>query len=590
MMAKPTATHDYTLTSGSLLETEPDPSYSEHAHLHKPRLPWQRLGHWCYALLADTWLVEYLCIIASVVLLGTVITLVAYFNGRPLSAWTASLTFNTILSILSTPLKGTIIYPTASALGQLKWVAPNGWMRLKTFKRYDEASRGPVGALVLLLTSGRRPLAAVGASIVVAALFVDAFIQASMGIRSRTVAHSDEASIPVFHNYSAYTLQPYSQGNTTYEVISPEVSMQSSLYAAIINSVSQPDALSIQPVCPTGNCQFAAYSSIAMRSSCQDLTSDIHWKHTGSGLLEGQQYPFYKASLNTIGNSSLTLQLTNTTTPYLNFSATTDTSDTDSFKSRTVPMLDLYGLMYNTTGTFFWWEWQRMKAFRCNLDLILSQHNTSIVNGSFIDKTVSTSDRWQSNGSYFHIPLLSGEAGGISSFALIGLQDLLSTALEGDGSSDTTSYTQTPGSIPVTWTNEYLNAFYTNGVGYINETLAGIAHGLTTSLRSKSGQHVLGSVLERESHFHARLEFSVMPALLVIVTGLFILVTSLRSYMTKTPTWKSNVLATIVGTRRLIDRAGTPAVDLPEVQRVSEVEAWARGRKILLEDEKTQSR
>ena len=159
-----------------------------------------------YRIILNTWLLEYACVILAILLLGTVFVLVAYFNGRPLSAWTASVTFNTILAMLATPFRGAIIFPTAAAIGRLKWLNEEGVQRLKVFERYDQATRGPLGALALFASSLKRPLATIGALIIVISLVTDAFIQASMGVKLRNIGIANVATLPVLHNYDAYSL------------------------------------------------------------------------------------------------------------------------------------------------------------------------------------------------------------------------------------------------------------------------------------------------------------------------------------------------------------------------------------------------
>ena len=76
---------------------------------------WQRV-------LTNTWLVEHTCLLTGCALLATIVVLASYFDNRSIADWTAALSFNTILSVLATVLKGALVLPTASALGQLKWL------------------------------------------------------------------------------------------------------------------------------------------------------------------------------------------------------------------------------------------------------------------------------------------------------------------------------------------------------------------------------------------------------------------------------------------------------------------------------------
>lgn len=109
-------------------------------------------------LVIDWWLWEIiswcmcaLCTLAIALLLG-------YYNGKAVpDRWPLGITLNAYIAILSGIAKFTLAVPVDSLIGQLKW----HWMAqrprpLLDFERFDDASRGPWGALMLLIcTRGR---------------------------------------------------------------------------------------------------------------------------------------------------------------------------------------------------------------------------------------------------------------------------------------------------------------------------------------------------------------------------------------------------------------------------------------------------
>jgi len=92
-----------------------------------------------------------LSILASVALLAALISLLVAFDGRPIFDYGA-VTLNTLVAILSTANKATILYAVSHGMGQWKWIAFSGRQRrrLLDFERIESASRGPLGSLSLL--------------------------------------------------------------------------------------------------------------------------------------------------------------------------------------------------------------------------------------------------------------------------------------------------------------------------------------------------------------------------------------------------------------------------------------------------------
>lgn len=90
-------------------------------------------------------------ILASLVLLAALVGLLVAFDGREIFDYGA-VTLNTLIAILSTANKATILYAVSHAIGQWKWIAFSGRQqrRLLDFERIESASRGPLGSLNLL--------------------------------------------------------------------------------------------------------------------------------------------------------------------------------------------------------------------------------------------------------------------------------------------------------------------------------------------------------------------------------------------------------------------------------------------------------
>ena len=86
----------------------------------------------------------------ALLIFGSVVTILAVFDGQPNPQFQYGITLNALISVLATVGTFTIMIPCSDALGQLKW---NWFMKgrpLLDFHLIDNASRGPMGSLVLI--------------------------------------------------------------------------------------------------------------------------------------------------------------------------------------------------------------------------------------------------------------------------------------------------------------------------------------------------------------------------------------------------------------------------------------------------------
>lgn len=106
-------------------------------------------------LVVEWWLWELISWVMSAICMCGMATVLALFNNQPLPArWPGGITLNAYISVFSGAAKFLMALPLDSALGQLKWL----WFRssrrrsLIDLERFDNASRGPWGALALLFS------------------------------------------------------------------------------------------------------------------------------------------------------------------------------------------------------------------------------------------------------------------------------------------------------------------------------------------------------------------------------------------------------------------------------------------------------
>lgn len=147
------------------------PSESQASH----GILWERQlrSHW--------WWGEIAAVVFSMTCMMAAIVVLANINNTRLSDWPSYLQPNTIISILVTVAKSAMLFSVSTCLSQLKWQHfqdRSAGRPLTHLQDFDEASRGPLGALFLL---GNRHLAAFApftlALITVASLAIDPMAQ-----------------------------------------------------------------------------------------------------------------------------------------------------------------------------------------------------------------------------------------------------------------------------------------------------------------------------------------------------------------------------------------------------------------------------
>lgn len=107
---------------------------------------------WMIKWFVEWWMLEILSWGVSAGCMTAIIAILAHYDKGNIPVLSYNLTLNQVVSALSGFARASLILPTAEALGQLKW---NSFRReprsMLDFERLDMASRGPWGALVLVL-------------------------------------------------------------------------------------------------------------------------------------------------------------------------------------------------------------------------------------------------------------------------------------------------------------------------------------------------------------------------------------------------------------------------------------------------------
>lgn len=219
----------------------------------------------CQTHIFKNWWIEIGACVVSLVALSAIVGTLQPHHGKPLPQWPYQLSVNTLISIYAVVLKVTILLVTAEGLGQLKWRRFQRDRPLNDLVKYDQATRGPLGAISLLWHLRlRHPLSSVGALITLVVLAVDPFTQQIINYYDCSVPMAGlQATIP-----RTNTKFPSTSGANSTDV-------EFGLRAAINAGMTSSNGL-VSPTCLTGNCTFMKeYGTIAYCSSCTDVTEDL---------------------------------------------------------------------------------------------------------------------------------------------------------------------------------------------------------------------------------------------------------------------------------------------------------------------------
>ncbi|KAJ4984100.1 hypothetical protein SVAN01_10388 [Stagonosporopsis vannaccii] len=240
---------------------------------------------------ASSWALEIIAILISS---GSIVALVAVLyreNGRPLSGWTLAITLNTVIAALGTLARTTLAFAISACIGQQKWA----WLRrtpdsLVAWERFDEASRGPWGGARLFVWLRMRHWAALGALVTVGSIAFDPFLQAVISNYGQmdNVPSSSDATIGTSLRIDSGTIMALGEGGGAkadelstgkFSYLAsigsrPDFGFISSVYNGFQNiSTFRNDAIGAE--CSTGNCTWPVFSSAAVCSACEDVSSHM---------------------------------------------------------------------------------------------------------------------------------------------------------------------------------------------------------------------------------------------------------------------------------------------------------------------------
>lgn len=219
------------------------------------------------------WLLELASCILSAVCMGAIVAIYLRINGQSMADHQSAINSVNVLGKIAS---ATLIVPTSEALGQLKWHWFHSSKAIWDFEIFDKASRGPWGAALLLYRTKGRSLAALGALLIVLLLAIDTFFQQVTDYSDQWAYEKDmSAQIPKVVSYRPAYHPAYQSG---VEISSEDQTLAVALRSFFYDNGTQPVPFGngtrpdVPLSCPTSSCTWPKYDTLAVCSSCQEVT------------------------------------------------------------------------------------------------------------------------------------------------------------------------------------------------------------------------------------------------------------------------------------------------------------------------------
>ena len=499
------------------------------------------------------WLLETFALVVSTSSLLSLTAVLATFNGHPASDWKGFISLNTLVSILGTISRSSLIFPLTNGLTQWKWMRLRKHERpLISLQHYDEASRGLWGAIMLLLRPTYASFASLGAFVVAVAAAFEPFTQQAVAFPNRDVIVG-QAFLP---RASFYNI---SDGASSRYVAAANVAMYNNIVGLGTPAVDS----TITATCPTGNCQWAEYTSIGVCSSCVDTTSHLKTTYPNNTEEKGtckehgftSKCPYSTATPN--GLVSVAWE-DGYTTAVLNMTSFDQGAYLlNGYTYTTMTNISMVAMLSPTNFV----------GYDCVIYGCAKKYTASVTNGRLSETIVKT--YWNQSlpqsplvPSAHYPGLVANLTTVILGTDLASAQDetfnfdynalnAISTILQNTFGPSQTEYVlgniQSDGTFAYDpaqgETSNQVVALWMNGPQNFSKSIEQLAEGLTNYMRLASpSEQAVGTATGGQPYIHVRWEWLALPYGLEFLTYMFILGTVIVAKRSDMPTWKASSL------------------------------------------------
>lgn len=258
------------------------------------------------------WWWEISSIAVSIISFGLIIVVLFVTNGKPLSSWRLPIQPNSLVAVFSTVSKAALLVPVAGCISELKWKYFSQPRNLSHFQAFDDASRGPWGALTFLfkVDAGGSWLGWVGAMATILALAFEPLTQQSIQMESREVllrnvtGHVSQARKWSNINGTAWKLPNKFDQIRTSTIL---YMLDLELYVAVAENLGFLNGTGLRPTlatpgfnCPAPICRVPEYMTIAACSKCERVQTvgyeNMNYRFSIAGKLPSKADSFTQVS------------------------------------------------------------------------------------------------------------------------------------------------------------------------------------------------------------------------------------------------------------------------------------------------------
>ncbi|PVI02014.1 hypothetical protein DM02DRAFT_590107 [Periconia macrospinosa] len=507
---------------------------------------------WLWEIVA--WFIGTLIIVGAVVLLKKL-------DQTPVRDWPINIQPSTVITAMAYAIQSALLVATQACISQLKWSSFKQSRRTIDLERYDQASRGPYGSMKILFRLSRKPrLVHLGAIATVLMVVFSAFFQQALETRLKEVEDSTGvSSLTYATDYKPQTDLPiYIQKN------GKSYGADQYLANAIISSmaVNSKDITDNPAVCPSGQCKFPSYTTLALCHSIENVTSQLVKQPTNATTDSKQvTLPGFKVST----EKSLTFWGT-TLFRYENQTRVEGQRANETMlslnrsNSKMDDLAHIY-LAYHdpclTTDAGMQFHPNSWRAYKATIRLCLQTRSTE-VNSASTRTTVTQTHLelpWHYNaaGSFWSTHLDDNPNNYTIDFGSpeqIGQQIALLFNVPGSWirGGDKYLYNDNSGSNLVAdiLGNDVEKCPNTTGYGFEGFTrrVAHVTNGVTNAfLTSKNSKTLAGASIQTIQYYQVTLWLLAFPGALFLLITIFFISTVL--YTTNVPLWKSSQLAVL---------------------------------------------
>ncbi|KAK5958482.1 hypothetical protein OHC33_000325 [Knufia fluminis] len=216
--------------------------------------PWSRkVWEQFLRISANTWWPEATSVLFSILCSVAIGTTLQMFSGKPMPDLPRGVTLNAVISVLATTCKSLLLFVVGSCLSQLKWVWFQSKRPLAQLQILEDAARGPLGAILLIVDRLVLSVASVGALVTILALAFDPFVQQVL-VYPLVPVPFDSASSLTKQALAFFTLP------------TDEIRLNRAIQEGIWSTEFQQN-----PSCVSGNCTWEVFKSVAWCHKCEPV-------------------------------------------------------------------------------------------------------------------------------------------------------------------------------------------------------------------------------------------------------------------------------------------------------------------------------